>query len=280
MMFQRPIMELIKTRRSTRTYTGGTIDPAAIKKLEEECMLLKSGPWGEIARFRLVEKPFKKDQPVELGNYGLLKNPRYFFIGAITNGQRARESYGYLMEHLVLKSTELGVGTCWLGYFNREFFVEFITAEDELVPAIVVAGVPAEKPAFGEKMMRMGIRADRRKDWKELFFMCNFEKLLTAEAAGPYAPALEMLRLAPSSGNTQPCRVVKEENAHNYHFFLKKVKQMYYEDGMHNLDIGVAMCHFELLAREARLAGEWRLDDPRLPSLPDATEYRVSWIAK
>ena len=251
-----------------------------MKKLEEECMLVKSGPWGEIARFRLVEKPFKKDQPVALGGYGSLRDPRYFFIGAIKNGARAPESYGYLMEHLILKATELGLGTCWMGYFNRQFFAESITAEDERVPDVAVVGGPAEKPRFGEKMIRLGIGAAKRKDWKEMFFLCNFQKALTAEAAGPYAEPLEMLRLAPSSGNTQPWRVVKEENAQTYHFFLRKVKKMYYEDGMHNLDIGIAMCHFELTAKEIGLAGEWALDDPRLPTLPDATEYRVSWKGK
>jgi nitroreductase len=280
MKFERQIEELIRARHSIRTYTGGPIDPDLMKKLLEACSSQDRGVFGEPARFTVVEKPFRKDQPVSLGDYGLQKNPRYFFVGAIRKGDRSRESWGYLLEHLVLKATELGLGTCWMGYFNREFFSDFRTEEDELMPTVAVVGVPPEKPRFGERMIRFGIRANSRRDWKALFHLCKFGLPLTREGAGPYANALEMLRWAPSSGNSQPWRVVKDENAHIYHFFLKKVKQNYYAAGMHNVDIGIAMSHFYLAARENGLDGAWRLDDPRLPSLPPGTEYRLSWAGK
>ena len=86
-----------------------------------------------------------------------------------------------------------------------------------------------------------------------------------------------MLRLAPSSGNTQPWRIVKADNAPTFHFFLKKAKQSYYDMGIHHVDIGIAMAHFELSAREKGLDGHWAVSDPKLPSVPSGTEYRVSW---
>ncbi len=280
MRYERPVAELVRARRSVRTYTGGPIDPETMAKLLDACASLDRGVFGEPARFTVVEKPFGKDRPVALGDYGLQKNPRYFFVGAIRKGDRARESWGYLLEHLVLKATELGLGTCWMGLFNRQFFPEFKTAEDELMPTIAVVGVPSERPRFGERVIRFGIGANNRKEWKALFHLCKFELPLTREGAGPYANTLDMLRLAPSSGNTQPWRVVKEEGAHVYHFFLMKVKQSYYDAGMHHVDIGIAMSHFELAARKDGLDGAWKLDDPHLPSLPAGAEYRISWAGR
>jgi len=45
---------------------------------------------------------------------------------------------------------------------------------------------------------------------------------------------------------------------------------------MQRVDMGIAMCHFELSARELGLPGRWR----HLPAPPDAgsrAEYVVSW---
>ena len=277
MNFAKPVSELVRSRRSVRTYSGGPIDPAVMEKLLSACRSLELGVFGEPARFAVVEKPFSKDQPVKLGDYGLQRNPRYFFIGAIKSGDRSRESWGYLLEHLVLKATELGLGTCWMGLFNRDFFADYRTAADELIPTIAVVGVPAESPRLGERFIRMGIGANSRKDWKQLFFSGSFDRPLTEEGAGPYAGPLEMVRWAPSAGNTQSWRIVKEQAGHTYHFHQKKINRNYYDLGLHNVDTGIAMAHFELSAREKGLDGRWVVRDPKLPALPAAVEYRVSW---
>ncbi|NIP33288.1 MAG: hypothetical protein GWN97_00405 [Thermoplasmata archaeon] len=182
-------------------------------------------------------------------------------------------SYGYLLEHLVLRATELGLGTCWMGYFNPEYFPEL--ARDGVTPAISVVGVP-ERPRLGERLTRRAVRADKRKDWSVMFFDGTFERPLSREAAGEWAGPLEMLRLAPSAGNGQPWRVVRDGDG-TFHLYLHRVKKRYHERGLHDVDIGIAMAHLELAAREAGLSGEWRVEDPGL-SAPDGTEYRVSWF--
>jgi hypothetical protein len=47
---------------------------------------------------------------------------------------------------------------------------------------------------------------------------------------------------------------------------------------LQRIDIGIAMCHFELSAMELGLQGQWVLADPGLQALPELTEYIVSWI--
>ena len=43
--------------------------------------------------------------------------------------------------------------------------------------------------------------------------------------------------------------------------------------------MGIAMCHFELTARETGLKGRWVLNDPQL-QIPDEIKYTVTWEAQ
>ena len=45
---------------------------------------------------------------------------------------------------------------------------------------------------------------------------------------------------------------------------------------MQRLDMGIAMCHFELAAEKVNLEGEWIETKPDL-ALPKRCEYLVSW---
>jgi hypothetical protein len=47
---------------------------------------------------------------------------------------------------------------------------------------------------------------------------------------------------------------------------------------LQRVDLGIAMCHFELTARELGLAGRWVVQDPNIAKPDDQTEYIVSWI--
>jgi hypothetical protein len=44
------------------------------------------------------------------------------------------------------------------------------------------------------------------------------------------------------------------------------------------LDAGIALCHFELTAREAGLAGAFAARPHGYPALPPRTEYVISWV--
>ncbi len=268
-----PPSKTIRARRSVRNYSPEDISPDLLQQLNEACADTTRSPFGEVATFQIIEKPFKRGEPVKLGNYGLQRNPRYFFVGTISQSPTARLGYGYLLEHLVLRATELGLGTCWMGYFNPEFFPE--VTGDGLTPAIAIVG-NAQKPRIGEKIMRSAIKADKRKDWSTFFFDGGFDRPLSRSDAGEYREPLELLRLGPSSGNTQCWRIVRGPGS-VFHFHMRIVKKKYHAAGMHHVDTGIAMAHFELAAREAGLDGEWRVEDPKL-SLPDLTEYRASWF--
>ncbi|MHC4779452.1 MAG: nitroreductase family protein, partial [Planctomycetota bacterium] len=175
MELEGPPSQAIRARRSVRTYSPDPIPPDLLQRLEEACASPPTAPFGETATFHVVERPFKKGEPVKLGDYGLQRNPRYFIVGTISRSPTALHSYGYLLETLILRATELGLGTCWMGYFNPEYFPEL--SGDGLSPAISVVGV-TERPRFSERLARSAIKADKRKDWTVLFFDGSFDHVL------------------------------------------------------------------------------------------------------
>jgi hypothetical protein len=136
--------------------------------------------------------------------------------------------------------------------------------------------------------MRLGVSADRRLPWKRLFFDGGFGRPLTREIAGAYAVPLEMVRLGPSASNRQPWRIVRDVDGgrSDWHFCLQRSR--WYGGGaiggllgsadLPRIDMGIAMCHFDLAAGELGLKGAWKVKEPQIEK-PDATiEYIASWV--
>ena len=52
-------------------------------------------------------------------------------------------------EHIALKAAELGLGTCWTGYFAQKDIREILgIPQDKYVVAVLTVGYPAEEPAY------------------------------------------------------------------------------------------------------------------------------------
>ena len=190
------------------------------------------------------------------------------------------------MEAVVLCATDLGLGTCWLGgNFTKSSFSGKIRASgDEIVPAVVSMGYAAKGIRTRDRL-RQAVKADTRLPWEVLFFRSSTGLPLSREDAGSYATPLAMTRLAPSSHNYQPWRVVQDGSC--YHFYLQRTRG--YGPGtltftllgmadLQRIDIGIAMCHFELTARELGLAGKWVVQESTLRKQSEAVEYVATWV--
>lgn len=290
MRFTRPIMDLILARKSVRTYADTSIDLAKEALLRDFVTSGPAGPFGTKSRFELIMAgPGDADALKGLGTYGTISHPAGFIAGAIENGERDLEDFGYIMETVILLATDLGLGTCWLGgSFRQSRFAAAVQVGDrEAIPAVVSLGNPAAKRRLVENLMRRGANADTRMPWKQLFFLGAFDRPLSRHEAGAYAELLEMVRLAPSASNKQPWRIVKNPGSAVLHFHLQRTKgydrsrrRLFRMADLQRVDIGIAMCHFALTAEELGLGGGWETVDPRLVPLPPDTEYVVSWRGK
>lgn len=237
------------------------------------------GPFGNTVRFELVDLTDMK--PVDarsFGTYGFIKGATSFIVGAVVFGRKAMEDFGYCMEKNILHSTGLGLGTCWLGgTFRRSNFAQKINVkENELVPAITPIGFPSKKRSFRDSVIRFSAGSKKRKKWQLLFFRKDMKTPLSRENADAYAPVLESVRLGPSASNRQPWRIVKK--AGKFHFFCNSTKgydKFFKGIRLQNIDMGIAMCHFELSADELGLPGKWVEIKPKFDFR--GKEYIVSW---
>ena len=279
MEFDTKVTALVNMRTSWRTYEDVQLEDDVRDLVERACAELDTGLFGEPLEIRLVDRREGFSPNARLGDYGSLKNARYFLAGTIGDGPLAFESYGYRMEQLVLKATELGLGTCWLGYFDKTLFPTVQPAAGRLFPAVCALGHVASRRRLSEQLIRSVVRAKKRKPWDKLFFDGDLDRPLPEADAGVFERPLRGVRVAPSSGNTQPWRVVRDTSGTVFHFLLVEVKQAYQKRRLHDIDVGIAMSHFELVAQRDGLSGSWgRLDEPPC-AMPPGIRYVVSWRA-
>ncbi|MCU0554978.1 MAG: nitroreductase family protein [Syntrophales bacterium] len=269
----------IRSRVSCRTYDGRVPDEETKERLRAFFRGNTSGPFGNSLRFALVDlTETERAELKSLGTYGVIKGASLFIAGAVRKGPRAMEDYGYGMERNILFATSLGLGTCWLGgTLNRAGFARRIGLRgDELMPAVSPVGYPAQKRSLTDRAFRFIAKSDRRKPWPELFFDGRPGNPLSRESAGVLGEALEAVRIGPSASNRQPWRVVREGAI--CHFFLQRTSgydKMTGEIKLQEVDMGIALCHFEEAAKEAGVPGNWTGARPAFDA--GTWEYFLSW---
>ena len=284
MEYSRSIIEIIKERSSRRSYTPQPVEADKLGALRDFFVPLK-GPFGGEARFVILDTSGWGEGKINaLGTYGTMQGARLFIVGIMRRGEHDMEDFGYQFEKVILRATDLGLGTCWIGgIFNRSRFAEKAgIREDEVLPAISPLGYPTPKRSVTDSIIRWSAGSRNRRPWHELFFHGSFEMALTDEAAGRYFDPLEMLRLGPSASNRQPWRVVKEQGQNTFHLYLRRSRgydKLIKAVDLQRLDMGIAMSHFELTARELGLVGRWEKMPPSLNPLPERTEYVRSWTS-
>ncbi len=275
------IIETIKIRRSCRTYSDSPVETDKRAQLKAFLEANTGAPFGSPVRFELLDfNDLDADELRPLGTYGVIRGARLFIIGAVGKRPKAMEDYGYSMEKNILEATALGLGTCWLGgTFRRSGFARRMNLSgDELLPAVSPVGYPGKARSLTDRFFRFSAGSNERKPWTELFFDRDSKTPLPRESGGAYETPLECVRIGPSASNKQPWRIVRDGNA--FHFTLARTPgydRMIKEIRLQNVDMGIAMCHFELAARELGLAGSWSDRDPGIPS--GGLEYIASWTA-
>jgi nitroreductase len=309
MSSQASIVDIITNRFSVRTYSGEPIDQGDLRDLTEAAAGMRTGPFGARLRFGVAAATPEDGAALKrLGTYGTIRGAAAFIIGAATPGgpnppgtsalnpptsalnppgtsALYLEDFGYAMERLVLRATELGLGTCWIGgFFTRGSFSRRINAsQGERIPAVASVGRIVDLDAARDGIMRRSVGGSRRKGWEELFHDGRFGAALPRESAGTFAAALEMARLSPSASNRQPARIVRSGSS--WHFYRRRTpgylprfaRTLTGIEDLQRVDVGISMCHFELTLREQGIAGRWVVRPPGIPLPDELTEYTATW---
>ena len=262
--------ELIRSRRSVRTFDGRNIAPEILRDILE-CAQRADNPYNIPIEWKLLStKTDGVTSPVIVGT-------DTFIAGKMKRVPHAEEAFGYSFEKVVLYAQSLGIGTTWIaGTMNRAVFEKAMqVSADEVMPCVSPLGYPAEKMSVRETMMRAGIKADTRLDNSALFFGGSFDKPLTSDSAGELKLPLELVRLSPSAVNKQPWRVLVD--GCNVHFY-EKHSNGYVNNGWdtQKIDIGIAMYHFECGLDEMQRQAELTVGDPGVSCAADV-EYIATY---
>ena len=267
------LLDVIKARRSVRTFDGNGLTAEEIAALQEFADRTEN-PYGQSAVFQVFSaKEHGLSSPVIAGT-------DLYLTGKIQKQPHAEESFGYIMEEVVLFAQANGIGTTWIaGTINRGSFEKACgLGAGEVMPCVSPLGHPAKKMSIKESLMRKGVKADSRLPFEQLFFEGSFDRPLSKAAAGDLADALEAVRWAPSAVNKQPWRLVVCED--RVYFFEKKDKG--YDNGdwdLQKVDLGIALCHFLRMTKAAGLSPACVIEDPGI-ACPPSTCYVATVVLK
>ena len=264
-----PAKEVIKNRKSVRSFDGKPLSEEDKAALWQYLKGL-TAPFGVKVEFRLLDAGENGlSSPVIIG-------ARTYFAAKAEKTGHFELGLGYSFEKVCLYAASRGMGTVMLAAsLNREAFEKALDVkENEVMPVASPVGYPAAKRSIRESLMRKGLKADDRVPFERLFFRDGFDRPLRKEDAGDLAGALEAVRRAPSAANRQPWRAVITESG--VHFYEQKsIKDSPLGD-VQKVDMGIALCHFDLSLEEDGISGSFEFEDPEL-AVPGNTYYIVSW---
>ncbi len=147
------VLTAIKERRSIRSYLPKEVEPEKLKKVLEAARLAPSARNLQNWKFIAVQDKNTINLLVDACNGQSFVGEAPVFIAAcaLEDGglmgcgiPRHVVDVSIAMTHIILEAYEQGLGTCWLGSFNREKVKNILGIPDK---AVVVAVTPLGYPA-------------------------------------------------------------------------------------------------------------------------------------
>ena len=263
-------MELIKTRKSVRSFDGKPVSAEDRNRFAEYINTI-TNPFGIPVSFVLLDaKENNLSSPVLTGE-------TLYVAGKVAKRDYADVAFGFSFEKLVLYAWSLGIGTTWIGgTMKRETFEQAAGLSDgEMMPCISPLGYPAKKRSVRETLMRKGVKADERMPAEKLFFDGSWEAPLPTADQEALRDLMEMVRWAPSAVNKQPWRIIAADGV--LHFYEKQDKGYVSEKtgDLQKIDVGVALCHAVLGLEAQGKTAEAVVRNPGIP-VPDGVTYIAS----
>jgi nitroreductase len=280
------ITDTIQNRFSCRHYKKQSLNFDHYKSIDAYIRSVNNAPFNSKTRLYLIAATSENRNALRgLGTYGFIKNPSAFIIGASSPSDYHLEDYGYLLEKIILYTTSLGLGTCWLGgTFTKSRFAKQINLnKNEQIPAVVSIGEIDSPQQQRKGLISRTARSHKRLPWQSLFFNESESVPLKPDEVGEFATPLEMVRLAPSASNKQPWRVIYTNNT--WRFYLQRtpgyqndpIKRFLGLCDLQRLDMGIAMCHFDLTTKALGFKGKWLVEETAKQPHP-LGQYLASWV--
>ncbi len=258
------IIKAIIERRSVRSFNGECLTPDQTDILQK-AIDDSSSPFGGNVSIRL--RHFGSKGEYRPSTYGVIRGACDYFLIAMGPDDHSALSAGFRFEQVVLKAWRLGLGTCWIAatFKGSDFDRAEIWPSGESLKIISPVGV-ASKQSLIEKVTRMTLGSKRRKPFDQLFFSDDFTHPL--DRNNTFARSLDMLRLAPSSTNSQPWRAVVTNDKVRFYYIPKSKLSI--------LDCGIGLCHFHECEKHLGHNGIF-VDEAAVDNAPSRWKYLITY---
>jgi nitroreductase len=159
------VKNIISSRRSVRKYQSKKISDRLIKEVIEAARLAPSGCNSQPIRYLVIKDEATKSK---LKTNNIFKQDFIYTAPVIivccgdpavypqkksdpefddANAIMAIRDVSIAAQNLVLRATELGMGTCYIGWMNKAKIKKVLKISGSyVVPFIITLGYPAEKP--------------------------------------------------------------------------------------------------------------------------------------
>jgi len=155
-------LDIVQKRRSVRKYQDRTVEREKIDLCLEAARLAPSACNAQPWKFIVFENPESRKRLCRAAFSGIYKNSSFagkapiIIVALNTKGKRLPSLAGRFQgkhyplidlgiagEHLILQATELGLGTCWVGWFNARGISELLGLSRHEIPiALIPIGYP------------------------------------------------------------------------------------------------------------------------------------------
>jgi len=157
-------LEIIQKRHSVRNFKNNPVDDAAIRSIVDAARLSPSACNAQPWRFIAVTEKSLLRQLVDRGMGGAVPNKwastapviiigcavlnlMTHYLGEAVKGiQYHQIDMGISMEHMVLRATEMGLGTCWIGWFREKNIRKTLNIpKDWKIISLIALGYPQDE---------------------------------------------------------------------------------------------------------------------------------------
>lgn len=239
----------VELRHSVRTFDAErrltSITLECIEGLIADAFTPFGGNYSlRLSDFSNIDKPLPS-------TYGSIKGTSVYIVAASASDLPSLISLGFAGEQVVLRAALHDLGTCWVGgtFKASDFRSVAELPEAETLRLVMPVGYAADRRRLREKITSVMFRSTSRKPFDRLFYAEDFSTPVPPDS--PFRRPLEMMRLAPSSLNSQPWRAL-----------VRSGEVVFYYKGkgwMPVIDMGIALCHFYFGLPERLSTGAWHI---------------------
>jgi len=138
--------DVIMSRRSIRKYLPDPVPEDKLRRLQEALRAAPTGSNRQPFKFIFVVSEELRKQVAEASpTQECLKQAPVLMVAACQKGRSFDTAIA--VDHMILAATNEGLGTCWIGWFDRAVVAKALGIGEEYeIPIMVPIGYAAEAP--------------------------------------------------------------------------------------------------------------------------------------